>query len=133
MALDAREFGIALKKVGKDLTEVQFRNVVRKIALDALKGIVQKTPVDTGRARGNWQVTLGQPAAGEVGYVEKGGGPTISKGTGEILVAPPIGKIWLTNNVPYIQKLEHGLPGGSRQAPAGMVQLTLVEIQSRFA
>ncbi len=130
MALEAREFGIALQKAGKDLTAVQFRNLVRKVALDALRGIVLKTPVDTGRARGNWQVTIGQPAAGKIDYADKGGGPTISKGTGEILAAPPIGKIWLTNNLPYAERLEHGW---SQQAPAGMVQLTLVEIQSRLA
>ena len=38
----------------------------KKIVLEALKRIVERTPVDTGRARGNWQVTIGTPARGVV-------------------------------------------------------------------
>jgi hypothetical protein len=128
--LPAREFGIALNKFIKNETPKRVSALARRIELEALKGIVQKTPVDTGRARGNWQVTEGSPAAGTLESVDRSGGPTISKGTGEILAAKPFGKIWITNNLPYIGVLEDG---SSLQAPAGMVALTLVEIQARFS
>jgi hypothetical protein len=99
--------------------------VVRKIALDVLVRVVKRTPVDTGRARANWQTTVGQMADGEVDSTDPTGGESIGKGATEIESWDPSkAAVFLTNNVPYIGYLESG---SSQQAPAGMVAVTLSE------
>ena len=98
---------------------------VRKICLDLLTGIVLKTPVDTGRARANWFTSIGSPSINVTESTDPSGSSTISnsltaisEATGNIL--------WITNNLPYIYRLE--FEGWSRQAPAGMVRVTVNDI-----
>lgn len=104
--------------------------VARKIALDVFKRVVRKTPVDTGRAKGNWQATYGSPASGEVGYVDRTKRGNISAPRERDLAStalawnPAESSIFLTNNLPYIGRLENG---SSDQSPAGMVKVTLAE------
>ena len=98
---------------------------VRKICLDLVTGIVLKTPVDTGRARANWFTSIGNPTDNVTESIDASGSSTIasslsaiSKATGNVL--------WITNNLPYIYRLE--FEGWSRQAPAGMVRVTVNDI-----
>lgn len=106
----------------------QMRVVPRKIALDILRRLVMRTPVDTGRARGNWQVSVGSPAQTAVDATDKGGGATIEAAvpTVEGWDASKVA-IFLMNNVPYISALEDG---HSDQAPSGMVKITLAEFDA---
>lgn len=106
----------------------------QRVALDLLTRIVLKTPVDTGRARGNWQVELGGAGSStttrlEPGQVGVGGEATIAAGIAAIGAAKPYGKITIYNNVNYIRYLEDG---SSRQAPQGMVKLAVAEVLSQF-
>lgn len=104
--------------------------VVRKVALDLLRGIVLDTPVDTGRARANWQASVGSPIISQVDYAGGPGGAAyaaLAEGARTIQAAgqgddPQDVVIFLSNNVPYIDALEHG---HSAQAPAGMVRRNL--------
>jgi hypothetical protein len=82
-----------------------------------------------GRFKGNWQVTVEQPAEGELPGVDPTGSATILKGTAvmETVVRPR--QFWLTNNLPYSERLEGGW---SKQAPAGMVAVTMAEILPAF-
>jgi hypothetical protein len=99
------------------------------------KRVIYKTPVDSGRARANWQVTIGAQASGTVELDDKNGGATMSKATAASAGFSAGDTIYLTNNLPYIRKLEEGgypdgpktVGGFSRQAPAGMVALTVQE------
>lgn len=95
----------------------------KKIAFQLLEGIVVMTPKDTGRATGNWFVTLVAPRL-DYDWDQKdlAGGGTISAGSAVIQGLQDYGAIYLTNNLPYIVSLEKG---HSRQAPAGMVQVSL--------
>ncbi len=58
----------------------------------------------------------------------------ITNNTTFSLVQPPKGSgkrpIYITNNLPYISKLENG---SSKQAPNGMVNLTMNEVQRSVA
>lgn len=98
--------------------------ITRQVALAADRTVVLATPVDTGRARANWQATLGAPA---VGTVDSAPGKTASVGTttsrnaGVIAgyTGGPNAAIFLTNNLPYIVPLNNG---HSKQAPAGFVE-----------
>lgn len=98
--------------------------VVRKVALDLFSRIVLRSPVDTGRFRGNWQITLGAPAEGVLAQEDKSGGTVL--GRVRAALGSPVGAtvIYLTNNLPYARRLEYGW---SQQAPNGMVRITLQE------
>lgn len=110
----------------------------KKVVLEALKKIVKKTPVDTGRARGNWQTSIGSPINSEIdrkepkendSAVEDGTADTILAGLSAITDLPPYSIVWISNNVNYIEFLEGG---SSKQAPAGMVALTVEELRTMF-
>lgn len=98
--------------------------VVRKISLELFIPMVMKTPVDTGRARGNWKCEIDQVDLVETGEIDRGGGKTIER-ISTVLDGAKAGTIiYLTNTLPYIVALEQG---SSRQAPAGMLATTLRE------
>ena len=127
----------------------------RKIALDLLAGVVRRTPVDTGRARGNWQLSIGHPAKGVLDRKMTKRNKTIKEEQAKLKKLPPFGVVWLSNNLPYIEALEFGKfvpknPGPSKdsrkkrkgktwvkggysvQAPKGMVRVTLAQIASEL-
>ena len=85
-------------KLGKEID-----TVVRAIKIKTFNGVIRDTRVDTGRLRGNWQITTGQPAGGEVETInnipqgEDGG----SAQTDVIKTVKPNTFDWLTNNLPY--------------------------------
>lgn len=100
------------------------------------RGIVQKTPVLSGRARHNWFPTLGAPSSAaveETAGVSITGQPQTAEETARIntvtrqLKALPLGqaKVFITNNQPYIQGLEDGT-GSKKSPPHAMVQGTII-------
>ena len=100
---------------------------VQKIAMQCLRGIVLRTPVDTGRARSNWAVSIGEADTSEKDI--GGADATIAVGAATIATAPAYGRIFIANGLPYILALEYG---HSKQAPGGMVRLTLDQVASQF-
>jgi hypothetical protein len=105
-------------------TARKMTRIARKVVLELFKRVIYKTPVDTGRARSNWQVTIGTTASGTVEIDDKNGAATMSKAVADSRGFKAGDTIYLTNNLPYIRRLEEGW---SRQAPAGMVALTVQE------
>lgn len=103
--------------------------IVRKIALIADRELVLETPVDTGRARSNWRVSLGAPITDEqepYSPGEKlGQGETANAAAAIAQGQDAIGRrrsgqdIYISNNVKYIGALNDGT---SAQAPAGFVE-----------
>lgn len=83
-----------------------------------------------GHFRGNWQLGIGALPAGIVPGVDPDGGRTRA----EIAAAIPeqaAGNVYyLANNVPYALRIEHGW---SRQAPAGVVGITVTEFDTRIS
>lgn len=107
----------------------------KKLVFEALTRLVQKTPVDTGRARANWQVTIGRAAKGVVQDTDAqsnlgGGSKTTDKGIAALSALKPHQVVFITNNVPYIRRLEDG---HSKQAPQGMLRLTVQEMLGMFS
>jgi hypothetical protein len=106
-------------------TTLKTETIVRKISLDVLNRVVKRTPVDTGRARANWQTTVGQPATSEVDRSDPAGTATVTQGISTVNGWDiNSSALFLTNNVPYIGVLERG---SSEQSPSGMVAVTLAE------
>lgn len=100
--------------------------VARKATFALFNAVQQRSPVDTGRFRGNWQATQGAPAVGTTNATDPNG----SKAQGEALKAlsfPAGDTVYFTNNLPYARRLEYGY---SRQAPAGMVRLSVREFSA---
>ena len=100
----------------------------RKIALSILTELSVSTPVDVGRARSNWTVGLGGPGDGPIpAHVPGSGGSTgaanarqtVASGQASIDKVKLWQDIYLSNNLPYIARLNDGY---SAQAPAGFVQ-----------
>ena len=121
-------------------TESRASLAVRRIALGLLRAIVMKTPVGNpslwknppppgyvgGRLRGNWRVSVDQPASGDLTRVDPGGNATISEGE-QVLSGYEAGPtIFIVNNLPYAIPVEYG---HSSQAPQGMLRLSVAEYQ----
>ncbi len=119
---------------------------IRRVALEVYNLVTLKTPVDTGRARASWNLTRGQvdlsvvpdPGNTKLGsafiearhaeYIAKlGSAKLIAAGGG--ISAYLIEPIYITNNLPYVIYLESG---SSKQAPQGMVAITVEEIENRL-
>lgn len=98
--------------------------VVRKVALELFSRVISKSPVDTGRFKGNWQVAIGSIPSGTLDLTDKSGSATISKVTAAALGLKAGDIISLVNNLSYAQGLEFGR---SKQAPSGMVRTTVLE------
>jgi len=132
------QFKVQLKDFEK-LTEAEGIKLLKKVALQVLTGVVEKTPVDTGRARGNWQVAVGAAGGGTVELLDPSGeaeahldassSAAIAAGLGKLSSVKLGSTIVIYNNVEYIVALENGHSG---QAPQGMVKLTVAEVQSQF-
>lgn len=110
---------------GKKLEE-KGEKLVRALALELTKRVVQRTPVDTGRARGNWHAAIGTYYRGANWELkDRSGAMTISQAAG-VSAQIKLGQRWyLTNGLPYILSLEMA---SSHQAPAGMVRVSLAEL-----
>lgn len=122
---DLRGFakGIRLRgeAVDRNATEL-----VRRVALLVDSAVVLQTPVDTGRARANWQASVGEAKSGTLpAPASPGLGVTQALESAASAVASYKGQvaIHITNNLPYIQRLNEG---HSQQAPAGFVQKAML-------
>jgi len=103
-----RKFNREMRKFAKKQIPEVVARATAQIVLNVLKIAVEKTPVDTGRARGGWQVSIGSlPTPNK--RKDKNGGPTIASGSSKAALAPPYQIIFISNAVEYIEVLENGL------------------------
>lgn len=129
--LNRKKFNKAIRDYQKKITDKQMPKFIRGVALKVLRGVVLRTPVDTGFARNNWQVTIGSFGSDAPHPSVNNPEATISREVGDISNYKRLGKIiYIWNAVPYIKYLEGGHSG---KAPDGMVQVTLAEIASEFS
>lgn len=111
------------------VVDIAPRVVMRRIVLDAHTRITKRTPVDTGRARASWDVKNGAPSNFippiTVGKVDpaSANGKDISKEIASITGTMPV---YITTAIDYMKYLEDG---SSKQSPAGMVRISMAEIE----
>jgi hypothetical protein len=103
-------------------TKERANEVVRKTALGLLANVVESSPVDTGRFRGNWQVGIGARPSGTTETEDKDGSGVVTAAASELASVKLGDTVYLTNNLPYARRLEFG---HSAQAPRGMVRVAL--------
>lgn len=113
--------GVDPSEWGKD-TAKKFDTLVQQVAIEVFVKIILRSPVDTGRFRANWQVSIGDVPEGTLLLEDKTGTATIARVHAEAMNLQAGDTITLTNNLPYAGKLEEGY---SQQAPEGMVELTV--------
>lgn len=96
---------------------------LRAAALQALTGVIERSPVDTGAFRGNNRVSVGsRDTAADPGATDPSGAGALSAGSAAIqAVRAPFTVIYVQNNLPYAERLENGHSG---QAPQGVYQIT---------
>ena len=113
-------FTLDLSKFGAKAV-ANAEKVARKIGLDMHSRIVERMPVDTGRARANTGIAVG----GNPGTkTDSTGMPTANVGGFKLGDS-----ITIYNNVEYIIPLEYN--SHSKQAPNGMFRITFNEIASQ--
>lgn len=153
-----------IDKLERDLNEMlrgataeTVRQVQKKLTFDLLAGVIRRTPVDEGRARGGWQVGVNErPQPGQTPkdsgkQVGDGRGAAADRAAAAMAKLPDYAIVFVVNDVPYIVVLDQGLfdpanPGPSKdprpgrkgrvlvsggfstQAPAGMVDVTIASI-----
>lgn len=127
------DFGKQLEAIAAR-TKIKMDLVVRKFCFDMFSDIMMASPVDTGAFRGNWMLSVGSP---NLTTNASAALPNDGAALGAInaAVAASVGKdaigktIFFTNSMPYAYRLEHGW---SKQAPAGMVAVTVAGYQSNL-
>ena len=116
--------------------EVVFNNlkdypekVVRGTLLSMSSRIIKRSPVDTGRFRNNWMPTFGSASKAQTNEVDPSGTKAQSN-VQQLLMNFEIGQtFYLTNNLPYSNRLEFGY---SQQAPQGMLRITAAEYDAEI-
>jgi hypothetical protein len=126
--------------------------VIRMTTAELFKRVVLRTPVDTGRARANWNVSYGQIDYSISSTVDPTGDGKSRMIDRQLRTMYTGGIVYLTNSLPYIGALEYGLypnppkmgsqkrgesgptihvsNGYSMQAPHGMVRITIQEFDA---
>lgn len=114
-------FSINIEEVKKNLIKVMVgideftTETQRKLALNIDKNVSRATPVDTGRARGNWIPNLNSPNPTPLELDQLGSKPDINSVLGDLKMGDII---YISNNLKYIGSLNDG---HSKQADAGYV------------
>lgn len=110
-----------------DKTLARLDRVKRAVALELFTSIVYDTPVDTGRLRGNWRISIGSPLVDTIDRLDPDGGQVARE------IAAMVGEskledvLILRNNLPYAHRIEY--EGWSAKAPHGMMRKNFVRIQ----
>lgn len=144
---NAREFALDISSRVNGLSADAVVKATQKLALDALRSLVLKSPVGFpkswkrpapkgyvgGQFRGAWQLTIGYPGSGITGKSapgkagSKSAAANAAREAAETLeTLQPYFPVFITNGLPYAERLENGW---SKQAPLGMVALTVQELK----
>ena len=98
------------------------------------EALVKASPVDTGRFRGNWQVTANKPPLYALNNYDRDGADTIAEGKRALYAimrgGGAVRSIYFSNMLIYANALEYG---HSKQAPAGVVGIVAARLRSFMA
>lgn len=98
--------------------------LMKMASIEFFRQVIIATPVDTGRARFGWYITVNTPSE-EVPPMGQYSIPNVESHSkvGTFTVKD---RLFITNNVPYITKLN---AGSSKQAPAKFVEKAAERVQ----
>lgn len=119
--LNLRGLELDFKRIG-DLIAIEPVLVQKKLAFDIFADIVADTPILTGRAMNNWNISVGNvdrsttEEGGNAGSIE---GAKQSEALAALAGLQPGSTVWISNSLPYIVALNDG---SSDQAPSNFVE-----------
>lgn len=128
---NAADFSKSLMNLSEYATK-GMEAVIRKTCIDLYRSIVERTPVDTGRAKVNWQISTTDSDTvrhDKDGYSFNEANKLIDDEVGDFSFDIYDGQVIIYNNLEYISELENGT---SEQAPYGMVSVSLAEFEAHF-
>jgi hypothetical protein len=108
-----------------------FHEHTKQLAIAIVDAVAEHTPVDTGRARSNWQVGIGKGKDNEIepyapgqhlGRGESANLSAVMSAARSELAAYKGGDIVITNNVDYMEKLDKG---SSTQSPGDFIGVAM--------
>ncbi|WP_338546874.1 HK97 gp10 family phage protein [Pseudomonas benzopyrenica] len=99
---------------------------IQDIVIQIGESLINLSPVDTGRFKGNWQFTIGSPADSSLITTDPEGDATIAKLVAAVNALEPGQVAYIVNTLVYGIPLEYG---HSQQAPLGMVRRTVAEFE----
>lgn len=115
-------------------TQTAIDNTLKTIAIKVGESVIMLSPVDTGRFRGNWQMTIDSPATSSLVRYDQTGHSTLHDLASKANSFTAGQMAYIQNHVLYGHDLEWGTYNGptqkvteegfSTQAPAGMVRVT---------
>lgn len=115
-----------VRTIRSDIDEL-INNSVVNLTIEIFRDLLNNTPIDTGQAISNWQVSLTGPITRQIpSYVPGQKGSTknivianaIGEAVGILAARRPYQPIYIGNALPYIAQLNQG---SSAQAPAGFI------------
>lgn len=116
-------------KAGKLRRGVKYAKPLTKTERDQnfnVNGLVAGKGYVGGRFRGNWQFSIDTPADGVLDQVDVSGNVSIAVLKAQVQTLTAGQTAYIVNNLPYGIPLEYG---HSKQAPHGMIRVTLSQFQ----
>lgn len=103
-------------------TEVNIDNSLRTVVLLIGKSVVTLSPVDTGRFKGNWRLSIDQTIDNSILRYDQTGDQVLNDFARTVNRFTAGQMAYIQNHVLYGYDLEYG---SSTQAPDGMVRVTM--------
>lgn len=129
-------FRSAFMQTAKTLPAQLVLALHKAVTMQVLEGVAEMTPVDTGRARNGWQVSVGEtPVVSDQGEPSDFADTALldavtARGPAALKALRAFGISHVANNVVYLPHLEYGT---SKQAPIGMIVTTVNRVASQFS
>lgn len=121
------DFARRIRRRARQVEEEVDRTVVLTAGVVS-QAVISATPVDTGRARNNWQASIGTPIRAVLEETDQDGGGAAARNEAVFGTRRTGQTIFISNNVEYIEFLNRG---SSAQAPANFVEAA-VQTAVRF-
>lgn len=124
----------------KQALQLKADRFYQALVLDTLRRIVLRSPVDTGRFRGNWRLSVSAPDTTTTTATDPTGAGLLARGRAFVQRLRLRDDAIIANSLPYAATIEYGgypnpskgtktVGGFSRQAPQGVVGVTVAEVQ----
>jgi hypothetical protein len=122
--------------------EERLSRIGRALAMRGIDLLTERSPVGNpslwknpapagyvgGRFKGNWQVEVGGINFDNSLPPDASGSGSIARGAAKIGAWDGIGRLYVTNSMPYSKRIEY--EHWSQQAPAGLVRITARDLRA---
>ena len=122
----AKSFELQMKEF-ENMTAEKSELLFKKVCFDLSNSIIMDTAVDKGTARGNWQPDINSIQNDVLEIEDKSGNATVAKVANQTNNLKLGQYFTLTNNLPYILRLEYGW---SKKSPQGMIGINIMRFQN---